>query len=72
MPVFWRWGSGSLTLWLQNEVQASWNSLRAMNHHRHDARSGQIGYGCLMALILMAVPVACFAVIFLWNVNAAP
>jgi hypothetical protein len=43
-----------------------------MNHHRHDARSGQIGYGCLMALILMAVPAACFAVIFLWNVNAAP
>lgn len=42
-----------------------------MYPHRNDARSGQIGYGCLMAIILVAVPVASFAVIFLWNVNAA-
>lgn len=43
-----------------------------MNPHRNAARTGQIGYGCLMALILVAVPVASFAVVFLWNVNAAP
>ena len=29
----------------------------------------RIGYGCLVAVILVFVPAASFAVVFLWNVN---
>lgn len=43
-----------------------------MSNPRDPSAAGLAGYGCLAALILMIVPVASFAVIFLWNVNAQP
>lgn len=41
-----------------------------MDDPRSPSSVGMAGYGCLMAAVLLIVPVASFAVIFLWNVNA--
>lgn len=43
-----------------------------MHDPRDPTAAGLVGYGCLAALVLLVVPVASFAVIFLWNVNAHP
>ena len=41
-----------------------------MSRYRKETPAAQVGYGCLFAAILLIVPVASFAVVFLWNVNA--
>ena len=41
-----------------------------MSKYRNDTPGGNVGYGCLFAAILLIVPAASFAVVFLWNVNA--
>ncbi len=41
-----------------------------MNKYRNETPVAQVGYGCLFAAILLIVPAASFAVVFLWNVNA--
>jgi hypothetical protein len=41
-----------------------------MSDQDGDANGKVIGWGCLIAAILLAMLVASFAVIFLWDVNA--
>lgn len=41
-----------------------------MRRYRNGSPGGNVGYGCLFAAILLIVPVASFAVVFLWNVSA--
>jgi tetrahydromethanopterin S-methyltransferase subunit F len=41
-----------------------------MRKPREQTTTAPLAYGCLAALVLLVVPAASFAVVFLWNVNA--